>query len=347
MNLNIDFKSNSYRTICWILSVLSWLLFVLIGWIAFLMLLFHKKENIIYYKNIWTFIDLDDYQDYYKIPYYPIQTNKYFYIILFLLLMLLGTASFILYIYKASFKKDEHIFEGMMGKFSRFNFIPIICTISLFIIGTSKHLFVKPDTKGNQKDLLNNIDSNHAGFSTSLAFSLIGLASLIFIKIQTKIEQPFYIALIIKEGFYSCLIALYVYNIFYSSVYIGVYNKYKGVYNSGNKEPDEIIKKLEKMLEDLPDFMKACGIAFSMLIGIINITIGIILKDILIGIINLLIYIGLAQYFFSIDKQYKDIDGINNAEGVIDVIIIIIGAVGIGFTIFIKYFFKNKEAKDE
>ena len=347
MNLNIDFKNDSYRTICWILSVLSWLLFVLIGWIAFLMFLFYKKENIIYYKNIWTFIDLDDYQDYYRIPYYPIQTNKYFYIILFLLLMLLGTASFILYIYNASFKKVDHIFEGMMGRFSRFNFIPIICTISLFIVGTSKNLFVKPDTKGNQKDLLNNIDSNHAGFSISLAFSLIGLASLIFIKLQTKIEQPIYIAYIIKEGFYSCLIALYVYNIFYSSVYIGVYNKYKGVYNSGNNKPDEIINKLEKMLEDLPDFMKGCGIAFSILIGIINIAIGIVLKDILIGVINLLIYIGLVQYFFSIDKQYKDIDGVNNAEAAIDIIIIIINTVSIGFTVFIKFFYKNKETKGE
>ena len=347
MNFNLDFKNDSYRTICWILSVLSWLLFVLIGWIAFLIFLFHKKENIIYYKNIWTFIDLDDYQDYYKIPYYPIQTNKYFYIILFLLLMVLGTASFAFYIYKSSFKKDEHIFEGMMGKFSRFNFIPIICTIALFIVGTSKHLFVKPDTKGNQKELINNIDSNHAGFSTSLFFSLIGLASLIFIKIQTKIEQPFYIAYIIKEGFYSCLIALYVYNIFYSSVYVGVYNKYRAVYHLSNKKPDEVIEKLEKMLENLPDFLNNCGIAFSIMIGIINISIGIVLKDILIGVINILIYIGLAQYFFSIDKQNKEIDGINNAEGVIDIIIIILNFVGLGFTVFHKFFFKAKESKEE
>ena len=69
--------------------------------------------------------------------------------------MVLGTASFIFYIYKSSFKKDDHIFEGMMGKFSRIHFIPIICTISLFIVGTSKDLFVKPDIKENQKDLLN------------------------------------------------------------------------------------------------------------------------------------------------------------------------------------------------
>ena len=347
MNFNIDFKNDSYRTICWILSVLSWLLFLLIGWIAFLIFLFYKKENIIYYKNIWTFIDLDDYQNNYKIPYYPIQTNKYFYLVLFLLLMLLGTAAFILYIYKSSLKKDEHIFEGMMGKYSRFNFIPIIFTISLFIIGTSKHLFVKPDSKGSQKDLINNIDSNHAGFSMSLAFSLLAVASLIFIKIQTKIEQPFYIAYIIKEGFYSCLIALYVYNIFYSSVYVGVYNKYKSVYKARNKNPDEIIEKLEKMLENLPDFLNDCGIAFSIMIGIINISIGIVLKDILIGVINLLIYIGLAQYFFSVDKQNKDIDGISNAEGAIDIIIIILNAVGIGLTVFLKFFFKTKTTKDE
>ena len=101
------------------------------------------------------------------------------------------------------------------------------------------------------------------------------------------------------------------------------------------------------MLENLPDFMNNCGIAFSIMIGIINISIGIILKDILIGVINILIYIGLAQYFFSIDKQNKEIDGINNAEGVIDIIIIILNFVSLGFTVFLKFFYKEKETKEE
>ena len=44
---------------------------------------------------------------------------------------------------------------------------------------------------------------------------------------QTKIEEPFYIVYTIKDGFYACLIALFVYSLFYSSIYVGVYNKIK------------------------------------------------------------------------------------------------------------------------
>ena len=75
----------------------------------------------------------------------------------------------------------------MMGSFSRFHFIPLICAIYLFIVGSAKKLFIKPETKGTLNDLLDNLNYNHSGFSVCLAFSLIGLVSLVFIKMQTKI----------------------------------------------------------------------------------------------------------------------------------------------------------------
>ena len=342
MQTNIDFKNDLPRTICWILSVLSWILFLLTGWISFFIFIGKENEIVVKFKNVWCFMDLYGYQEENQIPYFPIQAKGIFYIILFLILMVLGSASFGLYLFKSVFKKDEHIFDGMMGTFSRYHFIPLICVISLFIVGSAKKLFIKPETNGTLNDLLDNLNYNHSGFSVCLAFSLIGLASLVFIKMQTKLEKPFYIVYIIKEGFYSCLIALFVYSLFYSSIYVGVYNKYKSAYKSINNNNQEFPYQLVEMLENLPSFMNGCGIAFSIMIGLINLVIGFFLKDILIPVINILIYFGLVTYFYSVDKEDKTINDISNAEGVLEIIVIIISFASLGYTIFMKFIQKSK-----
>ena len=345
LTTNIDFQKDRFRTICWVLSLISWVFFLLLGWISFLLFLVYKQSNIIIYHNIWSFIDVDGFKEYNRIPYYPIQANRIFYIILFLLLLLLASASFGLYLFKGCFRKDDNFYEAMMDKFTRYHFVRIICAITLFLVGNAKKLFVKPEiTNGTLSDFLNNLDSSHAGFSTCLAFSLIGLFSMVFIKYQTKLEQqPFYILYTIKEGLYSVLIALFVYNIFYSSVYIGVDNKYKSVYKNVKTDPEGVVDKLEKLLVSLPGFMNDCGIAFSIMIGIINIALGIFLKDLLILVVNFIIYVGLAKYFFSIDKLDKNINNINNAEGALDIIILILNGASLALTVFIKFFSKNKK----
>ena len=342
MQTNIDFKNDLLRTICWILSLLSWILFLLTGWISFFIFIGKENEIIVKFKNVWCFMNLYGYQEYNQIPYFPIQAKGIFYILLFLILMFLGSAAFGLYSFKTIFKKDEHVFEGMMGTFSRYHFIPLICAISLFIVGSAKKLFLKPETKGTLNDLLDNLNYNHSGFSVCLAFSLIGLASLIFIKIQTKLEQPFYIVYTIKEGFFSCLIALFVYSLFYSSIYVGVYNKYKSAYKSINNNDQEFPYQLEQMLESLPSFMNGCGIAFCIMIGLINLVIGFFLKDILIQLINIFIYFGLVIYFYSVDAEDKKLNDISNAEGVLEIILIIISFASLGYTIFKKVSQKNK-----
>ena len=230
----------------------------------------------------------------------------------------------------------------MMGTFSRFHFIPLICAISLFIVGSAKKLFIKPETKGTLNDLLDNLNYNHSGFSVCLAFSLIGLVSLVFIKMQTKIEEPFYIVYTIKDGFYSCLIALFVYSLFYSSIYVGVYNKYKSAYKSIGINEEEFPYVLEEMLANLPSFMNGCGIAFSIMIGLFNLAIGFFFKDILIHVINILIYFGLIIYFYSVDEFDKELNNISGAEGVIEIIVIIISFASLGYTIFNKFIQKNK-----
>ena len=84
------------------------------------------------------------------------------------------------------------------------------------------------------------------------------------------------------------------------------------------------------------EFTKNCYITFSIFIGIINIALTFILKNVMIGIMNILIYIGMTAYFFDISKDARNEYGNGAAEGVIDIIIIILSAAFVVFTVF-KY----------
>lgn len=346
MQMNIDFQNNLGKTICWILSLISWLLFILTGWIGFFKLSIKKYENGISYNNIWSFINFyieGNNSD--KTTYYPIQTKLGFYIFLFALLMICGTIAFVFYIIKSMFKKDDHVFEGMMGTFARYHFVPITCASALFIIGMTQKTNLTlitndPNTESVSK-YFEEVKKYFNSFAVSLSFSIIGLISSVFIKMQTKIEQPYYIVYTIKDGVYSMFISLFTYCIFYSSIYVGVFNKVKKAYNIVINNIIDLSKSLQ-VLASIPKFMKDCGIAFSLIIGIINISIGIFLNDIGIPAINFIIYLGFTVYFFLINKDDRENEGISDAEGIIDIIILVVSCAGIAFILFNKFKVKNK-----
>jgi hypothetical protein len=256
------------------------------------------------------------------------------------MLLILGTASFALYILKSTYKKDEHVFEGMMGKFSRYHFCPLICASALFIVGESQKisLFELGDDPNEEtfENYLTLFNKYLADFSVMLIFSILGLASLIFIKMKTELQHPLYVVYTIKDGFYSCLISLFVYSFFYSSIYIGVFNKMKIGYETFKKDPINTGKSFE-IISSVYSLMKDCGITFSIMIGIINITIGMVLKDILIPVMNFLIYLSLTIYFFSIKKEDRENNGVSIAEGLIDIIILIVSGVNVAFTTIKKF----------
>ena len=334
MQTNLDFK-NPLKTICWILSVLSWLLFLVTGWMGFFKLAIVKYKVVTVFgfkayeysiNNIWSFLNysyktLRDGGTELQLGYIPIQSQKIFYIILFGILMIIGTFGFIIYIFKSVFRKDEHVFEGMMGTFSRYHFIPLVCASALFIAGYShnKNLFdliissfSKDDSNKHLKD-----------FSIDLVFSILGLLILIFVKMQTKIENPLYVVYTIKDGVYSCLIALFTYNLFYSSYFIGYLQK--------------IINKLDGEKEDLKKYTKDCGIGFSISMGVINLCVAYGLKDFVLPIINFIIYLGIAINFFDIDEKIRESDDVTNAEGIIDIIMTVLSAAVFAFLVFLKY----------
>ena len=228
----------------------------------------------------------------------PITVIPAFLYIIFSILLLYALISFILIIKN---RNEESLREGILGKFSKFHFIPILCAISLYIIG----MCFGP-----------NNSSKDAPYIFSLIFSIIGLGSLIFVYIQTSMSD-FYVRLFIKKGLYSCLISLFFYNLCYTISFYGLLNTIK-------KNPLNIL-----------NWTKGCNLAFSIIIGIINLILSFLLKDVVIPGMNVLIYLGLTISFFKIDKDIRsEMNGV--AEGVIDIVYLALSAAMI-VLLLIKY----------
>ena len=337
MQTNLDFK-NPLKTICWILSILSWLLFLVTGWMGFSKLISGENNTVLHIPfygdisyashNIWSFLNIvikfpRSEENEAKNEYLPIQENIVFYIILFVILLILGTIGFCIYMIKSVIKKDDHVFEGMMGTFSRYHFIPLTCASALFLAGYTQ----EKSLKGLLEQLIayiildgKQLDKYKEEFSVNLVFSIIGLITLAFIAMQTKIENPFYVVYSIKQGLFSCLIALFTYCLFYSSYYIGLITKWK---------------KAESF-EEIYKYKKDSGIGFSISIGVINLCISFLLKDFILPIINFIIYLGMAIRFFDMSEKTRENKNVTNAEGIIEIVVTVLSAVVFALLIFLK-----------
>ena len=235
-----------------------------------------------------------------KVSSIAVMINPAILYILFIILLLLAIASGAFIII---YRNDSNVKSGLFGTISKFHFIPILCASSLYIIGES---------------LWSENHDNDAALICSFIFSIIGLCSIIFIYFKTDIPSPFHVRLVTKKGLYPCLIALFIYNICYS---FGDYGYYRKIVNFEWKT--------------LNDWVKRCSIAFSIIIGLVNLSLSFVMKDICMAGMNFLIYLGLSIYFFNINKDVrKEMNG--EAEGAIDIIMAILSVTLIAFLIF-KY----------
>lgn len=219
--------------------------------------------------------------------------------ILFGILFILGVISLVFMIIH---RNNDSVEEGMLGLFSKFHFIPLLCASALYIIGfcISK--------KNSDNDEI---------YIFSLIFSAIGLSSLIFIYLKTDLSSSTHVRLVIKKGLYPCLIALFIYNLFFT---INIYG---------------YMKKLKKLDNEYIDWLKGCSIAFSIIIGLVNICLSFFLKDIFISGMNILIYLGMIITFFNTSKEARE--GYNGVtEGILDIIISVLTIANICFLIY-KY----------
>lgn len=244
----------------------------------------------------WTIVSNDN-----NVTLTPVMMNSIILYILFAILLLYALLSCIFIFLN---RNDSSFMEGMFGTFSKFNFIPLICASALFIIGDCFTLsnYVKEEL-----------------YILSFIFSAVGLGILIPIYLKTDLSQfPTYVRLSIKKGLYPCLMALFIYNICFN---FGTYG---------------IVRKTIKLdLLTILDWTKGCSIAFSLIIGIINLVLAFFLNDICLAGMNILIYIGLIIFFFKLPESLRKLyNGV--AEGVIDIIIEVLSLVLVVFMIY-KY----------
>ena len=205
---------------------------------------------------------------------------------------------------------DRAYIEGMFQVQSKFHCVPIVCLSALFMIG---ELLTYTKEKS----------ANPAVFIFSFIFSLIALCSLIFIHIKTDLSYSKVLNLIIKQATYGCLIALLIYNFFFS---VWVYGYSIMVYDEDRKYTQE----------DLTDFFKRCYLIFIILIGVINLGLSALLKNAMITIINIFLYIGMIIWFFKIKVDDRKEKGHGAWEGIIGIIVIVL-SVGV-----LLYLFKMK-----
>ena len=178
-NINCSGGSNILKTICWILSILSWLLFLIVGWISLkwldddrLLITFHRPFK----KN--------------NITYHPIQQTSAMLFILIILTMIIATIAFIVYMIFSTCKKQGGFFDKMFNKITMWHWIPIVLQAGLFLIG------ICHDGKHWRDELIAGI---------ILVILTLILLGLMYYKTDIGGEIP---AILVKKGTYSALIAI-------------------------------------------------------------------------------------------------------------------------------------------
>jgi hypothetical protein len=301
LNLNFNDGDNILKSICWILSVLSWALFIVTGWISIKWL--DGEPGIIwtiYKRTSQSSFDLN------SSNYYPFQMQVSLIYIVFIFTMIVALAGFIIFMIKSTCKKDELVFDGMIGPWSKFHFFPLLCVSALFIIGECVDNPVPKNNSNHDEDML----------IASLILTIIGLCSLIFIYIMTALNTEWYILLLLKKGTFSCLITLLWYNFCYL------------IYE---------VRNVDKPFDKGNNWAKGCGLAFSIIFGIGNLIFSYIFKDLVIAGMSTLIYVGLTAYYFSLGKG--EIEDFNNyGDGIVDIIMMCFSLALLAFLII-----KHKE----
>ncbi len=171
---------------------------------------------------IWGFLTTYTKKNIYIFRYFPNEWENYYLSTIFLIIFCLSIIAFIFFLLKTNFKRDDYVFEGLFGTFSRYHFIPILCGTCLFLSGIFKDSIFRGWNGLKSKGY---IDAHLGKYIADLIFSCLVVASLTLIKYTIKLEKPFYIVYIIKDGFFSILLALYTYSFFYASAYIGFLNQ--------------------------------------------------------------------------------------------------------------------------
>ena len=296
MQSTTEQKNNNYQKMdgsndssSWhIISIVSWSLMLIVQWASYHFEFF-----------IWEIFQ-DRISSDIGLGYFPISVNLPW---LFIYLFLITALAFGVYMVFTTCKRNQGLYDGMLGSLSRYHFIPLLLIASIYIIALNSG---KGDNEfGYTKKLL----------IFDLIFTLLGLISLIFIYIVTQLNTEWYFVLSIKKGMYSTFIIILWYNFFHIIV---------SLHTILNRDEEESVRK----------FYKVVGILFVILFGLGCLCFSLLFKDIIAAFTTFLIYLGMIEAFFTgdeddINKKKESFNGV--ADGVLDIIFMILSLACIFF----------------
>lgn len=286
-----------------------WYILSFLSWIIFIALEFYSFEYGLFLWN-WQHQSPNSYIGLY---YFPLKIEiNYLQTFIFIISLI----SFINFFYFTAIEKNGSVYNGLMGEFSKYHFVPLLIISALNILTMNGKNFGTYDFKYNKTILI-----------FYIIFIIFGLISLIFL--YTKIEfNEWYNVMIIKKGLFSIFIVLLFYLFLYNIICLRVYDVVIKNYNDYN---DSRIKKIKS-------FYKGIGISFSLIFGIGVYIFSILFKDIMASFMAFLIYLGLVLNFFGKSKPTKNEKKIfnNETDGIIYIIMMILTLIFIGFLIM-KY----------
>ena len=265
---NVGNKSGGGPTALEILSCLSWFLYISAKW-----------DN---YMNAP--IDVD---------YTPLKYNKYFIEFITLIISVLG---FLIYLKNIIYTRDEKLYQGLFGDQSKFHIIPLIAySVISMILNQSANTVLAPKQEGSYDPKALN--------TFYMIFSIISLASIIFVYIKTEMDCEWYVVMTIKKGIYSFIIVESVYHFLESIFALRLHN-----------------------IDDLGDYeslQKTGGVFFVILQSAIVAAFALFYKNIIMVILNFLMYFTILLNAYTSRKIKKEESMFGDAVAVIDIIMLI------------------------
>ena len=309
-NNNTNYQSmddGDNSRIWYIISIISWSLLIITIWTS-------------YYDHffIWSIFQTT-FSELLENSYFPIQVYLPWLEVYVFLISILG---FGIYIVFTTCKKNQILYGAMLGKWSKFHFVPLLLIASIYIIAYN-NIYSEDITEEHYIKHLRKL------LIFDLIFTILGLGSLIFIYIITKLNTEWYIVLTIKKGIYSVFIILLWYNFLFIIVSLQFIN-----YLLDNDNPDAF--------DDCRKFLKVIGIIFSILFGLGSLAFSIAFQDLVAAFTNFLMYLGMVQAFFNKNEEQKEImkEYFNEtADGVLDIIAMILS---LGCIVFLLIRCKEK-----
>lgn len=288
--------SNNEELDSWyILSILSWIIFICTIW------RFHIS-NIFIEDSYLFLIEI----------FLSIQSKTEFLSYFIFLISFLGFSAYLIF---TTCKRKQSLYDGMMGNWSKFHFIPLLFISSMYLISFNVESGKNEDNLRNTKALL----------ILDIIFTLIALISLIIIYLNTELNCEWYLVITIKKGVFSTFIILLWYHFFCDIIYL--------------KSVDYFLEDLTSQdKESLYKFYKGMYISISLIIEIGSLLFSFFCKDLVAAFVNFLIYLGFVINFFRynayefIKEDRKEYFG-GNTVGIIVTIMMCLNLIYIAFLV--------------